>query len=171
MARLFIVAVLCLVGIVPGCRRPHPDADRAGASLRTDAAEYVVEYTGTLYRAAIGYTYVNRTRTAVSAHQCQTPSPPALEKAVNGHWVPAYAPEVFLCESIPPFRVPAGGTYRGTLALRVAHRDRHTSPELLVDSIPGTYRLRWVLRAGSDPADTTAAWIEVVSNSFRLVER
>jgi lysophospholipase L1-like esterase len=121
-----------------------------------------------MYRATIGYTYTNRSGDAVSASYCGTPPPPVLEKNVAGKWVRAYDDVRLLCRSFPDFRIPAGTTYRSAVHMAVAPRGRNRIPYLEVDSIPGTYRLRWPLRAGNDP--DVGAILEAISNEFRLVE-
>jgi hypothetical protein len=76
-----------------------------------------------------------------------------------------------MCLTIPHFRIAAGATYRGTLHFAAAPPGRNMAPVLEVESIPGTYRLRWALRAGSDPEAPGAPVVEAISNEFRLVER
>jgi hypothetical protein len=105
-------------------------------------------------------------------HLCSMYAPPTLEKEVSpGRWVVAYSPFFQLCRSEPPFRVVAGATYRGVLDLLVAPKGSSIGPALRVDSIAGTYRLRWALRAASDPDNRSAPLIESISPSFRLVAR
>ena len=53
----------------------------------------------------------------------------------------------------------------------VAELQRLVGPELMVESVTGIYRLRWVLRAGDDPGATNEPFVEAISNEFRLVER
>jgi hypothetical protein len=138
-------------------------------ALQTDSAQYHVRYTDPWYSATIGYVFRNGGHTAVSSNYCRTPPPPILEKDMGGgHWVRAYDQIVLLCKTIPPFRVAAGRTYRGTLHVAVARPDAHMGPSLEVDSIPGTYRLRWKLIAGDDP-DLGRPVLEIVSSPFRLI--
>ena len=114
--------------------------------------------------------YTNRSGDAVSATHCHTPPPPTLEKRVGEEWVRAYSPVMLMCLTIPHFRIAAGATYRGTLHFAAAPRGRNMAPALEVESIPGTYRLRWGLRAGNDPEARDAPMVEAISNEFRLVE-
>lgn len=142
------------------------------ATLVTDSTEYTVRFVRPRYRARISFAYTNHTRDAVSDNMCNYPAPPTLEKEVSpGRWVVAYSSILQLCKSEPPFRVAAGATYRGVLALLVAPKGSSFGPALKVDSIAGTYRLRWALRAGADPDNRSAPLIEAISPSFRLVER
>jgi hypothetical protein len=115
--------------------------------------------------------YTNGTNAPVSTNYCQVPGPPALEKEVGGRWVAAYNPIRLACLSMPPFRLAPGEAYRGTLDVSVAQRGTNVMPQLEVDSIPGTYRLRWALRAGGDPDDSDAPSVEAISAPFELVEQ
>lgn len=168
MHRITVLLLLCTAGGAG----PSAAGERDGppvASLTTDSTEYAVRLDRGLYRVAIGYAYVNRTGRPVSANYCREPNPPLLEKAVGDRWLLAYDPIELLCKSNTPFRIRAGATYHGTLRVAVAPRGGHVLPELAVDSVPGTYRLRWVLHAGDDPDDWRAALVETHSNRFRLV--
>jgi hypothetical protein len=163
--------LLAAVVVVSDCR-PLPAPDRqTQATLATDSREYAVRFETGMYRATIGYTYTNRSGDAVSATHCHTPPPPVLEKKVGEEWVRAYSPVQLMCLSIPHFRIAAGATYRGTLDFAAAPPGRNMAPVLEVESIPGTYRLRWALRAGEDPEARGAPVVEAISNEFRLVER
>jgi hypothetical protein len=126
---------------------------------------------GGLYRATIGYVYTNHTGSTLSATYCNTPVPPALEKSVDGRWTLAYSPVILLCETIPPFRVARGASYRGTLYFAAAPHGRRMGPALYVDSLPGTYRLRWPLHAGEDPRARDAPLVEAISNEFSMALR
>jgi hypothetical protein len=165
------VALLLLVTSSGACSRGRtaPPAPRPGATLRTDSARYEVSFTKPVYRVQIGFVYTNGTDAPVSTNYCKVPGPPALEKRVGGRWVRAYDPITLLCLSIPPFRLAPGQAYRGTLYVSVAERGANFLPQLEVDSIAGTYRLRWALTAGSDPDDPDAPSVEATSPPFELV--
>jgi hypothetical protein len=165
--------MFCTVTLVAllGCRSASLDQREPPATLVTDSTEYHAVLANGLYRADIGYRYTNHSRSSVSAVHCHTPPPPALEKNVGQGWVLAYSPVILMCETIPHFRVSAGATYRSTLHLAVAPPSRRMAPVLLVDSLPGTYRLRWALRAGDDPTDRDAPMVEAISNEFDLLVR
>lgn len=165
------VVTVSLLAAAVGCapRRVAAPAAGAGVTLRTDSARYTVRFAPPLYRVRIGFVYRNGTGTPVSTEYCREPGPPTLEKAVGGRWVPAYNPVTLLCQVVPPFRVAPGGTYRGTLDVAVAPRGTRVGPQLAVDSIAGTYRLRWALRAGPEPADPRAPSVEASSPPFQLV--
>jgi hypothetical protein len=139
--------------------------------LLTDTNEYAVQLQDGLHRTTIRYAYTNTQPRAVSSTQCQEPPPPVLEKATVTGWIVAYQPVLLMCETIPPFRISPGATHRGTLHVAFSAPSRNMDPSLLVDSIPGIYRLRWVLRGGPDPRDTTVAMVEAASGTFRFVER
>jgi acyl-CoA thioesterase I len=163
--RAFHLAVIVAAAVA--CN-PAVAGGQARVTLVTDSAQYTVRFVDDMYRATIGYAYTNRSGDAVSASYCRTPPPPVLEKNVAGNWVPAYHGVRLRCRSIPDFRIPAATTYRSAVHMAVAPRGRDRMPSLRVDSIPGTYRLRWALRAGSDP--DVGAIVEAISNEFRLVE-
>jgi hypothetical protein len=136
--------------------------------LSTDSAEYTIRLRGPLHTADIDFRFTNHTGATLSANSCGAPIPPELQRRLaDGSWVFAYNPLVLGCRAQPPFRVPDGGSYRGTLTL-VAGRDSGISPTLLPDSVPGTYRLKWRLRLGPDPDDETVPNIELVSSPFRF---
>lgn len=149
---------------------PRPEQQTPAATLASDSTEYAVRLENGLYRANIGYTYVNRSGETVSTNFCRTPPPPALEKNVDGRWVRAYSPIELLCLHLPPFRVADGESYRGAIVLAVAPPGSGNFPKLEVPSVSGTYRLRWALRKGAN-ADDGAPLVEAVSNEFLLVER
>ena len=169
MSRALLVAAV--VAVAGDCRTSPAPERQAAATLATDSAQYAVRFEGGMYRGTIGYVYTNRSGDAVSATHCHTPPPPVLEKKVGEEWVRAYNPVMLACLSIPHFRIAAGTTYRGTLHFAAAPSGRNMAPALEVESIPGTYRLRWGLRAGSDPEARDAPIIEAISNEFRMVER
>src|SRR5688572_6821059 len=164
--------VLVLAAIVAnaGVCRPALAPEGQAGTLATDSEQYTVRFVDGMYRATIGYLYTNRSGDAVSATHCHTPPPPTLEKRVGEEWVRAYSPVMLMCLTIPHFRIAAGATYRGTLHVAAAPRGRNMAPALEVESIPGTYRLRWGLRAGDDPEARDAPMVEAISNEFRLVE-
>lgn len=166
------IALVSLGSAVAGCGSALTTVHDAGTSggLHADSAEYTVRYTRPLYQASIGYVLTNGTATTVSANYCREPGPPALEKHVEGRWVPAYSPVILLCQTIPPFRLAPGATYRGRLALTVAAPGLNVEPRLLVESIGGTYRLHWVFQAGPDPDHPHAEPVEFLSGTFRLVD-
>jgi len=167
--RRSLVATTLAVSVA-GCHllraRPIP----TGATLQADSAQYTVRLIGPLYRAAIGFRFTNHTGSTLSANYCNAPTPPALEKQrADGGWVLAYSPVVLLCLTLPPFRIPDGGTYQGTVNLAAAPPGKNFFPVFGPDSVPGIYRLRWVFRAGSDPDDRSAQVVEIASPPFRFI--
>jgi hypothetical protein len=161
---LFLLAIVGAVGACSAALTP----EQPGVALTTDAAEYTVRLENGMYSASIGYTYMNRSGRAVSATHCHTPPPPILEKSVGSEWVRAYDPVQLLCISIPHFQIGPGQTYRGTLHFSASEPGRNVFPVLKVDEIPGTYRLRRILRAGPDPEARAAPTVEAISNEFQL---
>jgi hypothetical protein len=165
-----VLLALLAMASAAGCHTAGARGGQPTAALVTDSTRYTVGRANGFYRATIGYVYTNRSSTVVSTNYCQTPGPPLLEKNVEGHWVRAYNPIVLSCLAIPPFRIPAGASYRGALHFAAAQRGRNMVPMLEVDSVPGIYRLRWVLHTGPDPDASAAALVEAISNDFRFVQ-
>ena len=161
------------LGILGACH--IPSAMRGGSGGRAyivlDSNAFAVRYERPAYRVKIGYTYINESGKTVSVEYCGEPGPPALEKEVDpGQWVTAYSPVVLLCQTIPPFRLASGASYRGELAVFAVMKNNTDNfwPTWGVDSVPGVYRLHWSLRAGPNPDDRTKPMIDAVSSSFRL---
>lgn len=170
------IAVLVLAACAPAgaCRTMHREGDPSsrGATLRADSSEYTVRLVGSLYRTDIGYTYTNHTGATVSKAICGGPTPPELEMEISpGRWMRAYSQVELMCETLPPFRIANDQSYRGVLHVAAApHRvGGPLGSGWIVDTIQGTYRLRWELRAGADPDNRSAAHVDAISPSFRLV--
>jgi hypothetical protein len=153
------------------CRPELAPVPQPSVDLVTDSAQYTVRFVNGLYRTTIGYTYTNRSGRAVSATRCHTAPPPLLEKKVGEEWVRAYSPVLLLCVDIPHFRIASGATYKGRLYVAAGRPGGNIGPAMEVTSIPGTYRLRWQLRAGDDPEARDAPFVEAISNEFQLIER
>lgn len=162
-----IAASLAGTTAVLGCVRPNARAEES-FQLRTDSSQYTVVMGDGWYRAEIGYVFTNRSDESVSQTYCREPTPPQLEKDVNGTWTLAFATVQLACRSVTPFVVRPDHEYRGVLHMVVSPPGQNRAPELLVDSIPGVYRLRWVLRSGDNPDAVAARDVETVSNTFRL---
>ena len=139
--------------------------------MTTDATLYVVETNAGWYQTKIGFVYENHTDRSVSQNYCRTPGPPVVEKYESGKWTAAYIPIVLLCLTMPPFVIAADSSYTAILDFTAAPPNTHKGPELRVAAIPGIYRLRWAMRAGSDPNAEDAPMVDAVSNQFRLVLR
>ena len=150
--------------------RGGSDAERGGATLEVDSAQYTLKRKGEFYTTTIGYHYTNHTGALVSANHCFAPPPPMLEKqSADGRWVGAGGSVQLTCLRLPPFRIPDGGSYAGTYSVLAARRDANIFPKLDIDSVTGNYRLRWALRAGEDPDDNRAPEVVAISNVFRLI--
>jgi hypothetical protein len=140
------------------------------ASLHTDSAEIGVSFRPPGYFAKIGFVYVNTTSAPVSMSGCHGPPDPQLEKKVDGQWVPAYFPIYMMCLDYPDFRIESGATHRGIISFHAFEPGHNMAPELRVDSIDGTYRLRWDFAEGTD-ATEGGRRVKAVSNEFRMVLR
>jgi hypothetical protein len=145
----------------------HSD-DPLTASLKTDSAQVSVHRSGVSYIADIGYTYTNTTPGPVAKRGCGI-TPPDLEKKVNGRWVAAYNPVRLMCIRVPDFSLASGQSYHGVLHFMAAEPGHNVSPTLSVDSIDGTYRLRWDFVEGTDAGVEGAKTVSSTSNEFRMV--
>jgi hypothetical protein len=143
--------------------------DEPEATLRTDSARYVVKLENGHYSATIRYVVENHRSRTLSRSVCGGPPPPALEKQLSdGSWKLAYSQVELLCETIPPFRIPGGGVYRGKLVVYAVRNGGGPLSPLTVDSVPGTYRLHWSLVDGDEPRAPKARRVEIISPLFRL---
>jgi hypothetical protein len=165
------ILLTAIIATTSTCRPEATLEPQPQVNLTTDSSQYTVRLVDGMYRTTIGYVYTNRSSDAVSATHCHSPPPPLLEKKVGDEWVRAYNPVMLMCLSIPHFRIGPRTTYRGALHVAAAPPGRRIAPALEVESIPGTYRLRWRLCPGEDPEARCAPIVEAISNEFRLVER
>jgi L,D-peptidoglycan transpeptidase YkuD (ErfK/YbiS/YcfS/YnhG family) len=138
------------------------------ATLSVNPDEIHVQHVGITYRATIPFVYVNTTARPVSKASCGVPIP-GLEKKVNDRWVPADDDGVLMCRTFPAFSVASGHHFEFVVPWIANERGHSTGPQLLVDSVPGIYRLRFDLVQGIDPDAKGARRIETVSNEFRMV--
>ncbi len=161
-----------LASFAVGCWRGGvATTSKTGSTIETDSSLYTVRFTNPYYHVRIGFVYKNATRRTVSANYCQKPGPPVVEKDVGGRWTLAFGAITLTCATDPPFRLAAGQQYRDTFDVWAAPRGTNFFPSLSIDSIPGTYRLRWILRAGPDPENRKESWVEATSAPFELVLR
>jgi len=129
---LAVIAVSCGSGVEP------PGTEL----IQTDRAEYQLRTHGDGLATEIPFTFTNRTGTTVSVATCNGSAPPALEKWVNGKWIPAWSPIYLLCGS-PSIVIPRAATYTDTLRLFAGNPSSDVHPQFLVEEIPGTYRPVW----------------------------
>ena len=141
---------------------------RRTAFIKTDSAAFTVTFEQLTYRASIGFTYVNRSGSPVSAARCGKPGPPDLEKLIGSRWTRVYSPISVLCRSNTDFVLGNNATYHATLDFVAFEPGHNMQPSLRVDSIDGTYRLRWSLVSGSNPDKKNALRVETLSNNFQL---
>ena len=153
------------------CESLNPLRRPLTASLRTDSAEIGVQFRPPVYVAEIGFVYVNTTSNPVSIAGCGGPPDPQVEKKVGGRWVPAYHPIYLACRMVPDFSIESGKTHRGVISFGAFEPGNKIGPELLVDSIDGIYRLRWIFTEGTDAFAPGARRVEAVSNEFRMILR
>jgi hypothetical protein len=156
-----------VVALGAGCKIDEELGPVLNNALVTDSTEFQVTLT-TRYEARIGWTFTNATRITLSMNHCNGPHPPTMQKLVDGQWVNVYPAYVLMCLSTPPFRLEPGESFRGTRFVSTGPLNTGTDPEVLADSIAGTYRLRWSLSVGPNPDASSAAPVEAISNEFRL---
>jgi N-acetylglutamate synthase-like GNAT family acetyltransferase len=160
---------ILLIVFVAACGALSPLKQPLTASLRADSAEIHVRRSGFTYSANIPFVYTNTTANPVSMAGCGGPYWPALEKKVNDRWVAAYYPNRLLCLIKPDFMIESGKTYRDVLQFAAYEPGHNIGPDLRVDSIDGTYRLRSVFAEGTDATAKDVGSVEAISNEFRMV--
>lgn len=138
--------------------------------LVADSAQYTVRLEGWMYRGSIGFRFTNRTGKTLSENYCGSPTPPELEKQrADGGWSIAFGRVLLMCLTLPPLRIPDGGTYSGSVGVVAAQPGHNMMPMFELDSVPGIYRLRWDLRVGPDPDNRAAQTFRAVSPPFRII--
>ena len=165
-----LIALAVLTSCVSSRAGPHRISTNGQATIRTDSAQYTVPVVDGRYQVSISFVLTNATTTSISADYCKEPGPPILEKFINGRWHLAYTADSFLCQAVPPFILPVDGSHRGVLQVVALPLGSTHGNALRVDSIPGTYRLRWMLNAGTDPRAPGTSTVQAISNGFRLVD-
>ena len=151
---LAAIAVSCGSGVEP------PGTEL----IQTDRAEYQLRTHGDGLATEIPFTFTNRAGATVYVANCNGGAPPALEKRVNGEWIPAWSPVYLLCAS-PSMVIPPFATYSDTLHLSAPNPLSDYHPQWMVEEVPGTYRLVW----HSVGFKEVALPLELrVSNPFRL---
>jgi hypothetical protein len=139
-----------------------------GVSLVTDSVGITVYHRGIGYMTDIGFTLSNNSRKPISRAGCGGPGWPDIEKKVDGRWVPAYYQVYLSCRTIPDFSWDAGTHMHEVVHFGAVEKGHNISPELLIDSIDGVYRLRWSFTEGQVADAKRARHITVVSNEFRM---
>jgi hypothetical protein len=112
------------------------------APIQTDKKAYKVTVTKRSVKFAINYSYVNRTGGVVFLPSCKKPYRPALEKNIEGRWIPVVATVAIECGG-PPVRIGPGKTHRGSFEVEAFLPGSNLRPELKIDpgEIEGVYRL------------------------------
>ena len=166
-----VIAVIAVALFLGTCRTLQRSRAPLHAELRTDSTEIGVHFGGELYLAKIGFVFVNTTASPISKAGCGFPPWPEVEKLVNGRWTAAYHPAYLMCRTIPDFVIAPGASYPGVIEFHAAAPGKGIGPTLRVDSIDGTYRLRWVWTEGREADRKNARSVEGISNEFRMVLR
>lgn len=165
------VGAIALLSWLVACQSLIPSRGPLLVSMHTDSAEVGVRFSQDTYFGKIGFFFVNDTGKPMSRAGCGGPGWPALEKSVDGHWVPAYYQFYLGCRSYPDFFLPPGATYRSVLDFMAFEPGHNKGPELLVKTIDGVYRLHWGFVAAQNSDEKGARQVELISNEFRMVLR
>jgi len=156
------------IGLLFGCQTFNGSRAPLHASLVTDSTEVTAYHRGSGYVATIGFTFTNNTGRTISRAGCGGPGWPGLEKKVNTRWISAYHPVVLACRTYPDFSWQPGAQIRDALRFVAYERGHNTYPQINVDSIDGTYRLRWSFTEGREAGAKGARNIEAISNEFYM---
>lgn len=147
-------------------------------ALRTGRAEYrLQDRAGVTLEAAIAVTYVNRTDQPRYIRPCGEADRPRWQfqrRTANG-WAPFLDATACPLLERDPIRVDPGGVRTDTIPLRI-DRSRQRVPEYGLDTVPGAYRIVYlVFRASYQSLDPVARdrlsvpAEERASNVFRVV--
>jgi len=161
------IATLCLCFL--GACKTLSQSEAALPLMRTDSTEISVGRGDQSYFARIGFVLVNTTSGPITSGMCL----PNAEKKVVGKkgkekWEAVSWGVVMGCERAG---FKQGESYRESLPFWPPNLERYMSPDHWVNTIDGTYRLRWVFVKGTDPVSGGARKIEVVSNEFHMTLR
>lgn len=162
---------IALASWLVACQALIPSRGPLLVSIHTDSAEVGVRFNQDAYFGKIGFYFVNGTGKPLSRAGCGGPGWPALEKKVDGEWVPAFYQVYLTCRTTPDFFLPPGATYRSVLDFMAFEPGHNKAPELLVKTIDGVYRLRWGFVAAQSTDEKGARQVELISNEFRMVLR
>jgi hypothetical protein len=139
------------------------------APIRTDSVQIGVRHGGYAYKAEIGFVFTNTTPNPVST-SIWCPPFQTLEKKVIDHWVAATSYKNCLTSgAMHTLTIESGKSYRDVLQFWASDRGHSGWPELMIDSIEGTFRLRWDFVEGTDASAKDARKVEGISNEFRMV--
>ena len=159
---------MLLLVFLAACQTLNPAPPPLTASLHADSALIHVRRSGINYMANIPFVFTNTTTGPVSKSGCGLTFP-GLEKKVNERWVEAYYPVYLACLTKPDFRIESGKSFRHVLRFMAAEPGHNTAPTLEVESIDGTYRLRWVFSEGTEETAKGARRVDATSNEFQMV--
>ena len=160
------IGVLVCLG---ACQTLRPSKPPLTAPIRTDSAQIGVRHGGFQYNANIGFVFTNTTASPVST-SVWCPPFQTLEKKVGDHWVAATnSKNCLVSQTMPTLTIESGQSYRDLLQFWASDRGHFGWPELQVDSIEGTYRLRWDFVEGTDAYAKGARRVEGISNEFLMV--
>lgn len=167
--KLISVAWLCC--LLAACNSPLVSSDTEpgtdNAAFQTDRNLYTatIEDSGRAIRIDIQATFQNKSASPVFFRGCRPPHTSALEKWVDGSWVPAYAPAIDLCLS-PPIQVAPGQKISVPSEIYACFPGNNCFPT--IDFLPsGTFRLRQAIYQDAE-GNGLLADEQLVSNSFTI---
>ena len=159
---------MLLLTELAGCRTLREGSSELRLSFVTDSSHVTVYDRGNAYVGNIAYTLTNTTNQPISRSGCGGPGYPDLEKKVSNRWVVAYDNISLACRTHPDFSWDPGSQIRDVLRFTAFKPGHNTYPQIRVDSIDGTYRLRWSFTEGRQEGAKGARSIEAVSNEFLI---
>lgn len=131
--------------------------------LQTEDRAYVADVTEQSLEFQLSFRYINQSGLTAYLHGCYPPQPPAIDKRVDGDWVPVYDPIVLACLS-PPAEVGPQTTLHEQVRVVAGFPGSDIGPEWGTEEIAGTYRLRWRV-------EERGQHLTVFSNPFTLSVR
>jgi hypothetical protein len=139
--------VLATLLAIAGCRGLDPFSPderhawlETGNALRTDAASYVLEPHGVGLKTVIGMSFTNQSQQRMYIVNCHGGLSTALEKRVNGSWVPYWSPAMLMCLS-SPIVVEPGATLTRSVTVWGALPGTNAGPAWASADVEGTYRM------------------------------
>ena len=174
---LLPLTTLLLALVLPACSLLDSGegfVSEPGGLLQTDRTSYDARLLlDDRPRVVLEIPYQTRNPTSGSLYLigCFVPSPPVLEKRVDGAWRTAYGAVVFMCLS-PPVEIGPGEVRHDTLRVVGYLPGQNVAPTFDTE-IAGTYRLRREIYAGLTDASSLEGGAllslnQRISNTFEV---
>jgi hypothetical protein len=124
-----------------GCADPTgPAPGSVDPPVVTGASSYTLERLPRGWAGQIDFSFTNVTSRTISLLNCHGGFALRLEKDVDGAWVPAWHPVLFLCLS-PPIVIPPGEAHEHVVHVFGGDPESNAYPQFQMEEIDGTYRL------------------------------